>query len=616
MARRSRSSRKKRRDKPKLAPGQLPRPARPSPLPAPVAEQAAPSSKPSPLWWSLLAALLIGVAVLGVYRNTLGNEFVSFDDRKYIYQNPFVIGDTGLGAIWGDVFNTEPRLHYYPMTFTTFWIEHQFVGLAPPDADMSQAIGQPAHPLYHWTQMVLHAINACLVLFVLRALCVRFPVALFVAAMFALHPIAVAAVAWMAERKNLVSAFFLWLTLLLYLRYRPHHARDAAPRRGFYWASVTTFALAISAKAAAVVLVPILVVTDRVRDRRWSLASLRRAAPFAILAFTMAGITSNREASIAKAWEPIDIWLRPFIAVSAIVHYVGKVLLPVKQALIYPRWAESLLEPRYWISAALFAGAAFLIRRYRAWLGDLWLWGLALFLLTVAPVVGLKHFIWTQYSFVSDHYMYYGTPGVLLMIGLLLEKWWRVPAPSAPEGPPRSGSVVSTWRLAVVGALSLVVLAGLGRRTVQQNRTWKNNVTLWNHTLTVSPDCFVARLNLGNHYSRNGDHETALMHYKDWTRISPNFVRAWRSCASEAKQLGRVDEVIGYYRKAVAVAEAKNPLSWSVQTEFAGYLQSPGRIDEALAQYEAVLEKNPPNADKVKPVVERLRQGLLGESPL
>lgn len=615
MARRKRSSRKKRGKQKPVPIKPTPSGARPQPKPRPK-PPAEPSFKRSPLSWNLVAALLIGIAIFGVYHNTLENEFVSFDDRKYIYENEFVIGDGGVGAIWGDLFDKKPRLHYYPMTFTTFWIEHKLVGLSPADVDESQVIGVQAHPLYHWTQMVLHAINAALVLFVLRALCVRFPVALFVAAMFAVHPITVAAVAWMAERKNLVSAFFLWTTLLLYLNHRPHGSPNAVPRRGLYWTSVGTFVLTITAKAASVVLVPVLIVSDRVRDGRWSLASVRRAVPFAILAFLIAGITANREQSIAKSWISLDIWLRPFIAVSAIVHYVGKVLVPVKQALIYPRWAESLLEPRYWISLAIFAGAAYLIWRFRAWLGDLWLWGLGLFLLSVAPVIGLKDFIWTQFAFVSDHYLYYGLPGVLLMVGLLLEKWWRVPAPPPAEGEPSPGRVVSTWRIAVVGALSLVALAGLGWRTVQQNRTWKNNVTLWKHTLTVSPDCFLAHLNLGNHYSRTGDPETALAHYKEWTRISPNFARAWRSCAYEARKLGRVEETIDYFRRAVEVADSKNPRAYSIQTEFAGYLRRQGRLGEALAQYEALLKKNPPNVDKIRPIVEQLRQQLLAQSPV
>ena len=118
------------------------------------------------------------------------------------------------------------------MTFTTFWIEHQWVGPFPTQAEVEGAMGQPAHPLFHVTQMLLHAINACLVLFVLRILGIRFPTAVFTAAFFALHPVNVASVAWVAERKNLVSALFLWLALLLYVRHRRLADRSIAYARG------------------------------------------------------------------------------------------------------------------------------------------------------------------------------------------------------------------------------------------------------------------------------------------------------------------------------------------------------------------------------------------------
>ena len=94
-----------------------------------------PPVDPTPLRWYWLTALLIAAAVVGVYWNTLGNEFLTFDDRKYIYENELVIGEGGLGAIWGDLFNERPKLHYNPMTYSTFWIEHALVGLEPLDVD-------------------------------------------------------------------------------------------------------------------------------------------------------------------------------------------------------------------------------------------------------------------------------------------------------------------------------------------------------------------------------------------------------------------------------------------------------------------------------------------------
>jgi hypothetical protein len=546
----------------------------------------------TPLRWFFLSALLIALAVIGLYQTTLENEFLTFDDRKYIYENEFVIGDGGLGAIWGDINNKKPRLHYNPMTYTTFWIEHQLFGLEPPDVDPEKVWSRAAHPVYHWTQMVLHAINAALLLFALRAIGIRFPVALFAVAFFALHPVNVASVAWMAERKTLVSALFMWITFLLYV----HHRRRESGGHWFYLASIGTFALALVSKGACAVLAPVLIVTDRVLDRSWSWASAARSLPFFAMGLIMANIISAREGFIAKSWVPTEVWLRPFLAVSALVHYVVKMLVPVKQAIIYPRWAESLDNPRYWISLAVVIVAACLIRRYRAWLGDQWLWGLALFLLTVAPVLGLKHFIWMQFAFVSDHYMYYGSIGVVLMVGLLLERWWRA-------GQKRI-------RMTIVAVVCLLALGGCAWRSIQLCRTWKNNATLWQHTLSIAPDCALANGNLGNSYFRHGMYEEALERYEHWITIEPNFARARRAAARAAKELGLVDKAIEHYQSAVAIANAKEPRSYSIRAEYAGYLVTVKRYPEALAEYEEVLKRRPPKPEPIQKRVRQLRKAL------
>jgi hypothetical protein len=566
-----------------------------------------PPVDPTPLRWSWLTALIIVITVVVAYWNTLGNEFVSFDDRKYIYQNELVVGDGGLGAIWHNPLDEKAKLHYYPLTFTTFWIEHALVGLEPPDVEPDAVMGKAAHPLYHVTQMLLHAINACLVLFVLRALGVRFATAVFTALFFALHPVNTASIAWMAERKNLVSALFFWSSLLLYLNHRrlAERSRPYARRKlpWLYVAAVLAFALALTAKAAALVLAPIIVITDRLLDRRWSWESVWRASPFFLLGMIAARITAMHEALIAKSWEPVAMWARPLIALAALVHYVTKMLVPVRQALIYPRWEVSLSNPRYWIAVVVTGAAAALIWLHRKWLGDQWLWGLGLFLLTIAPVLGLKHYIGMQFAFVSDHYMYYGSPGVILMIALLLERWCRSTAEAAAPDP------LPGWRrnrLIAVATLSLVALVGCGWRVVQQNRTWHDNQTLWAHTIEISPDAAIARMNLGNHYRRHGQHELALEQYKEFARIWPDYVRAWRSSAQAARRLDRPDEAMEFYRTAIDLADAKNPRSHSIRKEYADYLRSQGRRTEALAEYEILLQRSPPNVEEIRRIVKQL----------
>jgi tetratricopeptide (TPR) repeat protein len=149
---------------------------------------------------------------------------------------------------------------------------------------------------------------------------------------------------------------------------------------------------------------------------------------------------------------------------------------------------------------------------------------------------------------------------------------------------------------------------------VQQCRTWKNNATLWTHTLSVAPDCGLANGNLGNSYFRHGMFEEALERYEHWITIRPNFARARRSCARAAKELGREELAIAHYKAAVAIADAKNPSSWGIRGEYADYLFRLQRYPEALEEYEAVLRRNPRNREAIERRVQRLRQ-VLGQAP-
>jgi len=564
----------------------------------------------TPVWKLWIISLIITGLVFACYWNTLDNEFLTWDDRKYIYENQLVIGDGGLKAIWTDLPNRKPKTNYYPLTFSTFWIEHQLVGITPPNAESRENVGQPAHPLYHLTQMLLHSINAILLIFVLRQLGVGFYPTIFTAAIFALHPVNVASVAWISERKNLLSGMFFWLSLLCYLRYRrntsSHNPNTRTRGLRQYGSSLGLFLLALLGKSAALTLAPVLIAVDRVLDRKWCWKSLWRALPFFGIGFIMMGVTVYRSAYIAKSWEPVDLWLRPFIAISAIVHYILKMLLPFNQAILYPRWAESLAEPRYWLSLLFVMVMIGLVRRYRRSLPDLWFWGLLLFLITISPMLGFKHFSWMQFAFVSDHYMYIGGTGVILMVCLMVDQWCRHGLQTGTGPHPKNRAKIRP-RIILALSFAFVFLAICCCRVGEQNRTWKNNFTLWTHTLSINPDSFVANLNLGNHYRRKGDLQSALTHYIETVRIRPDLVRGKRDAARCLGQLERVDAAIAYYRAAVKTANRKNPRSWSVHTEYADYLFSRGRVKEALAEYEMILKKNPPNKEKIKQKIRTIR---------
>ena len=156
----------------------------------------------------------------------------------------------------------------------------------------------------------------------------------------------------------------------------------------------------------------------------------------------------------------------------------------------------------------------------------------------------------------------------------------------------------------------LIALSVCGLRTVQQNRTWKNNVTLWEHNLKINPDSFIANRNLGNHYTRNGDHERALAYYRELTRAYPELSISWNTSARAARRLQRTGEAIGYYKNAIIALERNNFRSWRLRTEYADYLNAIGNTSEALSEYQAIIAKEPPNMKKLEEKVESLRMRL------
>jgi|GEM_PF-6422500 len=534
---------------------------------------------PTPLRLFWIGALLIAAATIGVYWNTLENTFVTWDDRDYIYSNPLL--ERGLGAIWGDVIAEKPHEQYYPMVFTSFWVEYQFVKLDPW--------------LYHLNQMVLHAINAVLLVFVLRSLGVRLFPALVAGALFALHPINVASVAWTTERKNTLSMFFIFLALLFYIQHR---------RRGHIWpypTAIVLYVLGLLSKTVTVLLAPILVVTDRVLDGRWTWKSVARILPFLFFGLLMIRTTALIEHRQAKSRDPVDPVMRVPVAAAAITHYVSKFVAPVNLVPIYPRWpvdpSVNLFDLRYVVSLIALLVAAMLAWCYRRKLSVFVFWGAAFFLLAILPMLGFKYFNFLQFSFVSDHFVYHATPGFFLLVGLLLDRLCGKNRASASTGDnattsdaqasPSAGRAMAVY-LVTVGML--VICSWL---TFQQNKVWKNGITFWEHTLTCNPDCFPGQWNLGNHYTRQHDYATALSYYREAARILDTHVWSRQYCARCCKELGRPDEALMYYQDAIDVAAKTKRFALDVRLEYAKYLSQLGKLQEAQVEYAKILKQRP-----------------------
>jgi len=520
-----------------------------------------------------IVSLLIAAAALICYWNTRGFEFVRWDDTGYVIGNPLVTGNGGLKSIWLDVFREKPAKLYYPLVWTSYWIEYQFFQASPAG--------------YHVVQMVLHALASVAIFLAIISLGAPLLAATTAGLLFAVHPINVASVAWIAERKNTLSAIFFWCSLFAYVRFR---------RSGGIWryiAAIAAFQFSLFAKTACVVLAPILLVTDRLLDGKWTARALARTSPFFGLALTMGLLTASAESQNRKSGEPLEWLLRPFVAAASLVHYVVKTIVPVDLVPVYQRWPESLSEPRYWIASAAVTVACALFWRFRRSLAPLAWWSIAVFLLALGPVLGLIQFNFLQFSFVSDHFVYFGLPGLLLIAGLVLEDVAGAPAQPESEASHAISYQNPGMRRRAAWTVLVTIAAILGWLTIRQNRIWRNPESFWTYTLDHNPDCVAGAFNLGNFYYERNDFESAMPRYAMAARIDPEMIIYQRACARCSRQLGRVDEAIVHYAKAIENHARKKSRGVNDRIEYANYLLSLDRAADALREYEAVLKLQP-----------------------
>ncbi len=401
-------------------------------------------------WPAAVQATLLGVLAALLYLPTLGSGFVNWDDDRVLLDNAAVTRLDGLAEIWTRA-ELPAGFPNYPLTFTTYWLEYRLWGFAPAG--------------YHAVNAALHGCAAALVLLVLRALGAAAWAALVAALLFAVHPVQVESVAWVAERKNVLSAVLYLGAFLAFLRHR-----DGGGERA-YALALACFAAALLAKTATVTLPLSLLLADRVRCGTWQRAALRRVAPMFVLAAGAAALTL-----LAETEPPPIPWLeRPLIAATALWFYAGQLVAPAALLPIHPRWHVDPSTLRWWLPlAACGAVAAFAwLRRPRT----LAHWGLGHFVVTLLPVLGLLPYGFTELSFVAERHLYLASIGGLLLAALGLD-WLR------------------RRRTGVAILLTVLLVIGLAARSARQLAVWRDGEALWRHQLAATPDHWLALNNL------------------------------------------------------------------------------------------------------------------------
>ena len=533
-----------------------------------VAGDAAVAPQPRPFW----PAVAIPLLAIAVYSSGWNNQYVHWDDTAYIRTNPHLTEPDGLQRIW----LTLESPQYYPLTFTTYWIEFQLWGDWPRG--------------YFITNVLLHALNSWLVFIVARRLGASTGVAWLAGALFAVHPMQVASVAWLAQRKNVLCGLFALLTILFYADGRRRGERAA------YLAACLTFLAAMLAKTAVAPLPLSLVMADVIISRSgWGRAWLRSIPLFA-LALAIGCVTVFAEARLVP--DAGSLALRPLAGAAALAFYLQKSVWPDLLIAIYPRSVvEGIALARLGLVLLVAIGVIGWLR-WCGWLRPLAAWGLAHFAVMLVPVLGFVNFGYLRIAPVADHFAY------LALIGLFIAV-----AASAEA----VGSVLrsrGTRTLLAVG-VTVAVLLPLSIKTFAQVPLWRDGVTLWTDTIAYSPASSLAHNNLGVALATTGQSGEALIHYRESARLDRDFVKARMNVAITLRDLGRLDDAELAFRRELT----EHPENRDAPALLAQVLIQQQRFEEAIAIFDNEIAKRPDDADAHYNLANALQQsGKLNEA--
>lgn len=468
---------------------------------------------------SVLAVSLMLMAFVA-YVPAMRGGFI-WDDDYYVTKNVNLKSAQGLRDTWLSP-STLPQ--YYPLVFTTFWLEYHCWELAP--------FG------YHLINVAVHGLGAVLLWRVLRTLSV--PGAWLAAAIFALHPVQVESVAWITERKNTLSAALYLAAMLAYFRFDPPVAAHKNRRWGWYATALGLFVSALLSKTVVCSLPAALVLIYWWKRGSLSRRELAPLAPFfavgAGLALFTAWTEKFRVGAQGEEWSltPIE---RCLVAGRAVWFYAGKLLWPAKVMFIYPRWEIDGRAAWQYSFPLLLLGviAALWLLRHRIGRGPIT--AVLLFVGTLVPALGFFDVYPMRYSYVADHFQYLATPALIALA-----------AAAATGAAIRLGQARGPgWPL-----LCGTVLAVLGLLTWRQCQAYQSLRTLWEDVLAKNPDCWMAHYKLGYelHNDRNLDGAIAQYHIALANKPEP---RGYLNLGSALLDQGRVDEAIEAFRAAIAM---------------------------------------------------------------
>jgi len=518
--------------------------------------------------WAVLLVLMTLVAYIPAMRG----GYV-WDDDAHVLANTALRDTNGLRRIWGALWADETyypiTTQYYPMVFTSFWVEYHLWGL---------------HPLgYHVSNVLLHALNAVLLWFVLRRLSV--PGAWLAAAIFALHPVHVESVAWITERKNVLSALFYLSAMLAYLRFSlpgdtavsGHTGQGHAVPWRFYVLAVMLYLLALLSKTVTCSLpAALLLLIWWKRDRlgwRDIVPLLPLFAVGAALGLATAWMERTQVGAMGEEWS-LSFIGRCLVAGRVLWFYTGKLIWPHELIFIYPRWLIDVASWWQWLFplTALAVMALLWLRRRQMGKGPLV--AVLLFAGTLTPALGFFNVYPMLFSYVADHFQYLASVGLIALFAAAVV---------------RASALLGSRRTVVGGAVCAVLLATLGSLVWNRGGAYKDAETLWRDTIDRNPNAWIAHLNLGMILDARGRVDLAMAHYKKVLHLKRDYPDAHNLLGAALVEKGRAAEANPHFVKALETwpgyAEAYN--------NFGKALFQLGKFDQAVDRHATAVRLRP-----------------------
>jgi tetratricopeptide (TPR) repeat protein len=529
-----------------------------------------------------LCVLLLALVVC-VFLPSLRNGFVNYDDNLYVTDNFRVqAGLTWPGLVWSFAKLHGDGTYWHPLTWVSHMMDCQLYGLRPWG--------------HHLTSLLLHAVNTLLVFLVFRRMTAASWRCAFLAALFALHPLQVDTVAWVAERKNLLSTLFWLLTIWAYVRYaqkrvtgeirgpvnqQPNPARQLQGSTFDYLLTLVFFVCGMMCKPVLVTLPFVLLLLDYWPLQRFHPAPNRAAcsaltrlflekAPLFLLAAVSSLITilAHRSLGMLGSDAPLPFNLRAANAVVSYVRYLGKTIWPFNLAVFYPYPDTWAISEVVLCGLLLLAASALAVRASRRcpYLFVGWFW----FLGVLVPFIGL---VQVGAQAMADRFMY------VPLLGLSILAIWG------------ATNLAARWphRHATLGIVGAAALAVCGCTSHFQIKHWKDGLTLFSHAIAVTQNNALAECNLGNALGAQGHRKEAITHLQEALRLNPAYAEAHVNFGVALVLEGKTGEAIQHYQAAIEC----RPNYAQAHRFLAGALALEHKNDEAKQEFLAALRFKP-----------------------